>query len=73
MRRRDFFPAMAAIGTAAAQDAPVQRKGRLKQTVTRGVFRGMDFEESCKIAAKFGCKGYDLIGPKDGRPSRSTA
>jgi hydroxypyruvate isomerase len=69
MRRREFFPALAAAGSlasAAAQDKPVNRKGRLKQSVTRGVFgRGMDFEESCKIAARMGCKGYDLIGPKD--------
>ncbi len=51
---------------AAAQDTPIQRKGRLKQCVTRGVFaRGTDFEETCKIAAHMGCKGYDLIGPKD--------
>lgn len=72
MRRRDFFPAAAAAGAlagSAAQaqdDKPVVRKGRLKQCVTRGVFgRGMDFEETCKQAARLGCKGYDLIGPKD--------
>ena len=69
MRRRDFFQAAAAAGSlagAAAQNAPKERKGRLKQCVTRGVFtRGMDFEETCKIAANLGCKGYDLIGPKD--------
>src|SRR5262249_21375754 len=70
MRRRDFLPSLAAAGSvaAAAQEssAPVQRKGRLKQCVTRGVFgRGMDFDETCKQAARLGCKGYDLIGPKD--------
>src|SRR3954469_9012807 len=69
MRRREFFTAAAAAGTmagAAAQESPVQRKGRLKQCVTRGVFgRGADFEETCKTAARLGCKGYDLIGPKD--------
>ena len=66
MRRRDFFPAVAVAGTLAAQDAPMQRKGRLKQCVTGGVFaRGMDFEETCKIAARMGVKGYDLKGPKD--------
>ena len=69
MRRRDFFSAVAAASSVAllnAEDAPVQRKGRLKQCVTRGVFgRGMEFEETCKQAARLGCKGYDLIGPKD--------
>ena len=69
MRRRDFFStaaAAASVASATAQNAPVQRKGKLKQCVTRGVFgRGFDFEQSCKIAAEKGCKGYDLIGPKD--------
>jgi len=63
MRRRDFLPALAA--SAAAQTA-VERKGRLKQCVTRGVFgRSMSFEETCRVAADLGCKGYDLIGPAD--------
>jgi hydroxypyruvate isomerase len=67
MRRRDFVTALAAAPIASAQEAPtVVRKGRLKQCVTQGVFaRGMDFEETCKIAQRMGCKGYDLRGPKD--------
>ena len=64
MRRRDFFPMLAA-STAAAQTA-VEHKGRLKQCVTRGVFgKSMSFEETCRVAADLGCKGYDLIGPAD--------
>src|SRR5215210_7857825 len=70
MRRREFLSAAAAaasVTTGDAQTAPVQRKGRLKQCVTRGVFgrTGITFEDSCRIAAEKGCKGYDLIGPKD--------
>ncbi len=67
MRRREMFLGLAA-GAALAQvvPAPVQRKGRLKQSVTRGVFgRDMSFEDSCREAARLGCKGYDLIGPAD--------
>ncbi|HXK07071.1 MAG TPA: TIM barrel protein [Verrucomicrobiae bacterium] len=68
MRRRDFFPAVAgalASSAAMAQDAP-KPKGKLKQTVTSGVFgRGMAFEETCQIAAKLGIVGYDLRGPQD--------
>ena len=61
MRRRDFLPALAA--SAAAAQTAVQRKGRLKQCVTRGVFaRSMSFEETCRVAAEMGCSGYDLIG-----------
>ena len=67
MRRREFVATLAA-GTAAAQApvAEIERKGRLKQCVTRGVFAAsMPFEETCKQAARLGCKGYDLIGPND--------
>jgi len=39
---------------------------RFKQSVTRGVFgRTMAFEDTCREAARLGCKGYDLIGPAD--------
>ena len=65
MRRRDFLPALAASAALAQTSAP-ERKGRLKQCVTSGVFgRGMAFEDTCREAARAGCYGYDLIGPKD--------
>jgi len=69
MTRRNFLPAMAAgvAAVSAAQDRPVQRKGRIKQCVTGGVFgRGnrMSFEDQCREAARLGCKGFDLIGPE---------
>jgi hydroxypyruvate isomerase len=63
MRRRDFVTALAAVPALAA---PQERKGRLKQCVTQGVFgRGMPFEDTCRLAANAGCKGYDLRGPAD--------
>ncbi len=66
MRRRDFFPTLAFTAAAAAQTAPVERKGRLKQGVCGGVFpRGMSMEDRCKLAASLGVKGYDLVGPAD--------
>jgi len=66
MRRRDFLPALAASAAIAQTPAKIERKGRLKQCVTRGVFgRGMSFEDTCREAARQGCKGYDLIGPAD--------
>ncbi len=66
MRRRDFLPALA-LAHATAQTSPsAGRKGRLNQCVTRGVFgRNMSFEDSCREAARLGCKGYDLVGPSD--------
>src|SRR5262249_16688913 len=64
MQRREFVAALAAAPMVA--QTPVVRKGRLKQCVTRGVFaREMAFEETCRIAAQLGCKGYDLVDPKD--------
>src|SRR5271154_3055770 len=66
MRRRDFVTAIAALPAAAQTTSPITRKGRLKQCVTRGVFgRAMAFEDTCREAARLGCKGYDLIGPED--------
>ena len=66
MRRRDFLPAVAGLAAAARAAETVQRKGRIKQCVTRGVFgRNMEFEDMCRHAARLGCKGFDLIGPKD--------
>jgi hydroxypyruvate isomerase len=57
---------MAGLAAAANAAETVQRKGRVNQCVTRGVFgRGMSFEDMCKEAARLGCKGFDLIGPAD--------
>jgi hydroxypyruvate isomerase len=71
MTRRTFVPLAAvaagsrAIG-AQSSDQPIQRKGRLKQCVTGGVFgRGHSLEENAQNAARMGAKGFDLIGPKD--------
>src|SRR5580692_7785374 len=65
MNRRAFVTAVAAA-PAFAQTATVTRHGKLKQCVTRGVFaRAMPFEETCREAARLGCKGYDLEGPEN--------
>jgi hydroxypyruvate isomerase len=66
MRRRDLLPVLAAPLALAQTPTPVQRKGRIKQGVTRGVFgRGLSLEDSCREAARLGIKGFDLIGPQD--------
>ena len=67
MRRRDFVSGLAAAtavvsGASAQTQAPVSRKGRLKQCITRGVFdASMPFEDMCRGAARLGCKGFDLV------------
>jgi len=68
MRRRDLIPALAApaLVTGLHGAEKVQRKGRLKQCVTGGVFgrSGMKFEDQCREAARLGVVGYDLVGPE---------
>src|SRR5262245_50370821 len=73
MHRRDFLQVIAAplvfapITELRAQSgATIQRKGRIKQGVTRGVFaREMSLDDCCREAARLGIKGFDLIGPAD--------
>jgi hydroxypyruvate isomerase len=72
MTRRTFLPLLggAAAALVKAQDAPKEqanRKGRLKQGVTQGVFRGkqMSLDDMCREAAKLGIYGFDLIKPED--------
>jgi hydroxypyruvate isomerase len=67
MRRRDLMTGIAISAVAAAQTAPpAPLRGRLKQSVTMGVFgRGMPLETACREAARLGVKGFDLIGPTD--------
>ena len=67
MQRRSFIPTLVAAGAAAAPAQKVTRKGRLKQAVTRGCFRGTNFsmEEMCREAARLGALGFDLVGPND--------
>ncbi len=69
MQRREFVSALAGAAVAFSQagaPSPVKRKGRIKQSVTRGVFaRNMPLEDCCREAARLGCRGFDLIGPAD--------
>ncbi|MCZ2153904.1 MAG: TIM barrel protein [Bryobacterales bacterium] len=76
MTRRTCLNAL--IGGAAAANAfgqagsaaPSRRPaGKLRQGVTRGVFRRspnpMTLDEMCRVASDLGITGFDLIGPKD--------
>ncbi|MCW5977994.1 MAG: TIM barrel protein [Bryobacteraceae bacterium] len=65
MNRRTFIPTLAASGLIPANAQKTTRKGRLKQAVTRGCFRGGKFEldDMCREAARLGAVGFDLIGP----------
>ncbi len=75
MRRREFVSAAALAGAATVAGArasaqtgtaPAPSKGRLKQCVTNFPFDPkMPFDDRCREAARLGCVGYDLVGPKD--------
>jgi len=65
MDRRTFLTITASALSLRAQ-SPVPRKGRIKQAVTRGCFRGTKFsvEDMAREAARLGAKGFDLLGPE---------
>src|SRR5215471_5657575 len=70
LRRRHFLTAIGALtafsifvpGRVRAE--PTHRKGRLKQTLCGSVFSGakLDFEGTCREAARLGAWGIDLVG-----------
>jgi hydroxypyruvate isomerase len=69
--RRQFLTTLAGLSALAAapsmlaESEPAHRKGRLKQGVCGGVFRGLklDLEGMCRETAKVGLYGIDLVGP----------
>ena len=70
MNRRSFVTSiptgMALAGSSLSSSAlAAPRKGRLKQSVTGGVFgrTQMSFEDRAKKAAEMGVVGYDLVTP----------
>jgi hydroxypyruvate isomerase len=68
MTRRSFAAGAAALAPLAlAESDPQPQHGRLKQSVTQGVFKGsnMSLEDMCRQSAELGIYGFDLIGPKD--------
>ena len=59
--------AFSVFGLAVPTARGERRKGRLKQAVCRGVFKGadLDLEGQCREAARLGAWGIDLVGPED--------
>ena len=77
--RRDFLATLGGLGACAlvggtrvrAADDPAaapfaHRKGRIKQGICRGVFKGLKLtdDETCREVAKAGAWGIDLVGPE---------
>jgi hydroxypyruvate isomerase len=70
--RRDWLQAAAVAGTAAmiaavhAEDAPAQRKGRIKQSLVQWCYDSHwpNFEEMCRVAVDLGAQSIELGDPK---------
>ena len=58
--------AFSILGVGASTARAETRRGRLKQGVCRGVFKGaqLDLEGECREAARLGACGIDLVGPE---------
>jgi hydroxypyruvate isomerase len=73
LARRQFLgllgtvTAFSILGVAAPPARAATRKGRLKQAVCRGVFKGtnLDLDGQCREAARLGACGIDLVRPED--------
>jgi hydroxypyruvate isomerase len=71
--RRNFISTLgaglgaASVLSAATPSQAAPRKGRLKQSVCRGVFNKLklDLDGQCREAARLGVVGIDLVGPSD--------
>ena len=44
---------------------PTQRKGRIKQSVSRWCYKDIPLDQLCTYAAQIGCKGIDLLKPEE--------
>jgi hydroxypyruvate isomerase len=47
------------------QKEPIQRKGRIKQSVSRWCYEKIPLDDLCVYAAKIGLKAVDLLGPDE--------
>ena len=58
---------MASIPSMAwpEQEAPIPRKGRIQQSVSRWCYEKIPLEELCAFAAKIGLKAVDLLNPDE--------
>ena len=50
---------------APATDRPMQRKGNIRQSVSRWCYPKMTLDELCAYSAQIGLKGVDLLEPAD--------
>jgi hydroxypyruvate isomerase len=47
------------------QDAPIKRKGRIRQSASRWCYHDIPLDKLCAYAAKIGLQGIDLLNPEE--------
>jgi hydroxypyruvate isomerase len=57
--------ALASTSSMAFAQAPTQRKGRIRQSVSRWCYPKMTLDELCVYSAQIGLKGIDLLKPEE--------
>src|SRR5579862_3016395 len=59
--------ALASLSSTAwpEQSAPVQRKWRIKQSVSRWCYKDIPLDQLCTYSTQIGLKGIDLLNPED--------
>jgi hydroxypyruvate isomerase len=50
---------------SAPQSLPAQRKGRIRQSASRGCYKQLTLDQLCEHGAQMGLKGIDLLGMED--------
>lgn len=58
------LPPLAAAG-GAERSAPVKRKGRIQQSVSRWCYQRIELDKLCAYAAEIGLKAIDLLNPDE--------
>jgi hydroxypyruvate isomerase len=59
--------AMASVPSASwsQQNAPIPRKGNIRQSVSRWCYKDIALDKLCAYAAQIGCKAIDLLNPDE--------
>jgi len=52
-------------GNGERQSAPVQRKGRIRQSVARWCYKDIPLDKLCAYGAEIGLKAVDLLNPDE--------
>ena len=60
-----LLPWPGARKTCACARHPIQRKGNIRQSVSRWCYPKMTLDELCAYSAQIGLKGVDLLEPED--------